>query len=230
MSIRVMTRVWEQSKQQGSALVVLLAIADFANDEGVAYPSVATLGTKARISESQVHWILRKLIEEDELTIQRNAGPHRCNLYIITDNRVRSSEGAADNKKRVRPVAPDPSIDPSGGDAPSVPSSVPTEPSSVSTGVAPTPKVQYQPRKTSITSEFIAKMVLEYPDLDVADQLDKAMAHESYTKWHGKQRWFEDWLKRALTPHNSARPPQDKWGAGRVQIDSDRARYEGREF
>ena len=53
-----MTRVWDESKQRGGALLVLLAIADFADDEGKAFPSVQTLAAKSRLSESQTHHIL----------------------------------------------------------------------------------------------------------------------------------------------------------------------------
>ncbi len=34
MSIKIMSAVWRYSKAKGSALLVLLAIADFANDQG----------------------------------------------------------------------------------------------------------------------------------------------------------------------------------------------------
>jgi len=42
MSIEHMTLVWKHSKKGGTALLLLLAIADFANDDGVAWPSLAT--------------------------------------------------------------------------------------------------------------------------------------------------------------------------------------------
>lgn len=92
-----MSRLWAESSQRGGALLVLLAIADFANDEGLAHPSVQTLARKSRLSESQVHHILRELQASKELVIERNAGPHRSNIY-----RVQFPEGAVDNIERVR--------------------------------------------------------------------------------------------------------------------------------
>lgn len=50
MSIKILDRGWRFSKAKGGDLLVLLSIADFANDEGVAYPSVATLARKARLT------------------------------------------------------------------------------------------------------------------------------------------------------------------------------------
>jgi hypothetical protein len=51
MSVRTLNRVWEASRQTGGALLVLLAIADFADDDGLAYPSISTLARKARLSD-----------------------------------------------------------------------------------------------------------------------------------------------------------------------------------
>jgi len=44
-----MARVWAETKQSGPHLLMLLAIADFADDNGNAYPSVNTLAKKCRI-------------------------------------------------------------------------------------------------------------------------------------------------------------------------------------
>jgi hypothetical protein len=39
MSIKVMSQVWEHSTRKGTRLLLLLALADFANDEGICYPA-----------------------------------------------------------------------------------------------------------------------------------------------------------------------------------------------
>jgi hypothetical protein len=83
MSIRQMTAVWEKSKQKGSALLLLLAIADFANDDGVAWPAVGTLADKIRMDVRYTHRLLNQLVEDGELTIQERAGPHGCNLFTV---------------------------------------------------------------------------------------------------------------------------------------------------
>ena len=116
MSIKVMTAVWECSNQKGSALLLLLAIADFADDDGYAYPSVQTLAKKARASERNTHYLLKHLQASGELEIRRNEGPRGCNLC-----RVQSSVGvqpgvlggATQRHKGVQPVAPKPSLEPS---------------------------------------------------------------------------------------------------------------------
>lgn len=83
MSVRVLTRVWSESTQKLGSLLVLLAIADFADDEGVAYPSVPTLAKKSRLSKRQVNYVLQKLTESGELNVEIGAGPHGANIYRV---------------------------------------------------------------------------------------------------------------------------------------------------
>ena len=83
MSIALMTNVWEKSRLGGTELLLMLAIADFANDSGVAFPSVPTLARKIRMSKRNTHYLLSKLEQSGELAVQRNKGPHGCNLYTV---------------------------------------------------------------------------------------------------------------------------------------------------
>lgn len=83
MSIAVMTHVWKHSQQKGSYLLTLLAIADYADDNGRAYPSIKTLAAKTRLSERNVQYVLHKLIESRELTVEHGAGPYRCNVFHL---------------------------------------------------------------------------------------------------------------------------------------------------
>jgi hypothetical protein len=60
MSIRVMAAVWELSLPRGEKLV-LLAIADHADDSGIAFPSVRRLAWKSGYSERQCQQVLKSL-------------------------------------------------------------------------------------------------------------------------------------------------------------------------
>lgn len=88
MSISVMSRVWSDSSAQGSALLVLLAVADFANDQGTAYPAVKTLADKARMSARNVRYVLDDLVKSGELTISRGQGPKGCNLFRVVAAKI----------------------------------------------------------------------------------------------------------------------------------------------
>jgi hypothetical protein len=78
-----MNRVWEASRQSGGALLVLLAIADFADDDGLAYPSIATLARKARLSDRQVQRVIAGLVAARELTVEPGAGRQGSHLFHV---------------------------------------------------------------------------------------------------------------------------------------------------
>jgi hypothetical protein len=67
MSVRTMARVWEHSQQTGTHLLMMLAIADFADDDGRAYPSVNTLAKKCRMKPRNANVILAALRASGEL-------------------------------------------------------------------------------------------------------------------------------------------------------------------
>lgn len=118
MSISVMSSVWEISSLGGTELLLLLAVADFANANGVAFPSVATLAKKIRMSERNTHYLLKKIEQSGELKIERNAGPRGCNLFRVqilqgaefAPVQPIASGGAMDSTKGVQPIAPEPSL------------------------------------------------------------------------------------------------------------------------
>lgn len=83
MSVQTMARVWAGSAHSGTGLLMLLAIADFADDDGRAYPSVATLARKCRMTPRNVNHILAALRDSGELEIRQNAGPGGANRYRI---------------------------------------------------------------------------------------------------------------------------------------------------
>jgi hypothetical protein len=65
MSIRVMTAVWDHAAVSGGDMLVLLAMADFAHDDGAGvYPLQSTLAAKARMSERNLRYCLEALEEK----------------------------------------------------------------------------------------------------------------------------------------------------------------------
>lgn len=59
-----MTQVWDKSPLDGSRLLILLALADMANDDGYCWPSYATLAKRARLKSRQnVIKIMNEFIE-----------------------------------------------------------------------------------------------------------------------------------------------------------------------
>ena len=83
MSIRIMSAVWEKAPVDGGSLLVLLAMADFANDNGICWPSLPALGRKARLSERQVRRVLRDLEDAKLIMTDLGTGPHGVNTYKV---------------------------------------------------------------------------------------------------------------------------------------------------
>ena len=75
MSIRLMSQVWEDARIQSQAeLLVLLALADHARDDGLCWPSIRTIAAKARIEERSAQRILRRLIEKGLVELVSQGG------------------------------------------------------------------------------------------------------------------------------------------------------------
>ncbi len=87
-----MTLVWENSSASGTELLLMLAIADFANDDGEAYPGITRLSRKCRVSKSSVQRAIKSCIENGELSVYYNngieTGHGKTNLYEIHSERL----------------------------------------------------------------------------------------------------------------------------------------------
>lgn len=84
MSIEVMNRVWKYSKQSSTDLLLLLAIADHCDADGIAWPGIKKLAEKTRTSERQTTRNVDKLANSGELFLLRQCGRGHSNLYFIT--------------------------------------------------------------------------------------------------------------------------------------------------
>lgn len=126
MSIKVMTDIWAHADAKGSELLILLALADFADDNGEnIYPSMQTLAKKTRLHETQARRIVKSLVKRDLLEVTEQGGwkhgRNRSNSYRIKlenlcggilpppPSRPRAHRGRADDTTVVSPTRDDPS-------------------------------------------------------------------------------------------------------------------------
>jgi len=139
MSIDLMTLVWKHYPQGGSELILALALADIAQDDGSRiYPSVEFMANKTRMSERNVQYLLARMIERGILIVVRKGGvlngvnyttKYRIDVPTLTaylkdgvqslhhplendEGGVQPSagRGAKQRIKGVKPVAPNPSL------------------------------------------------------------------------------------------------------------------------
>ena len=79
-----MDAVWRFAPADGSDLLLLLALADFCDDEGRCYPAVVTLAHKTRRTRRAVQYTLRRLEAARLVERDPKLGPHGVTAYRIT--------------------------------------------------------------------------------------------------------------------------------------------------
>lgn len=75
-----MTIVWT-TEIPATEKLVLLALADNANDEGDCYPSISTISRKCSLSERAIHYAMNRLAVMGH--ISKNQRPGRSTLYSV---------------------------------------------------------------------------------------------------------------------------------------------------
>ena len=94
-----MSWTFEQSPTEGSERLVLLALADNANDEGVCWPSLNTIARKCSLERRSVIRLVAQLVDKGLLTVQRRweGITNLTNLYrICWTDEIRQAEEVTD--------------------------------------------------------------------------------------------------------------------------------------
>lgn len=85
MSVKLMAKAWD-SDVGGNDLLVLLALCDFANDDGELFPSLATISKKSKVCKSSLAYILKAYEEIGVITRsqrKRENGSDTSTFYKI---------------------------------------------------------------------------------------------------------------------------------------------------
>ncbi len=84
MWLEHLAAVWEHSRQSGSALIVLLAVASYSDQRGEWVVDQATLQKRARLGRRRVQQILDELIAAGELAVTPGDGRGHLSTYRLT--------------------------------------------------------------------------------------------------------------------------------------------------
>lgn len=215
MSIKVMAQVWDDSPQKGSDLLVLLALADFANDQGVSWPKVSTLAAKARMSERNVQRVVTRLKDAGELRVIDGGyldGKNQANTYqVLTGRQAVTTPPTEASPPPVSQVSPqgtvkdEPSVEPStasaaettaaGGEGQT--SLLPDQPSAAPVNDA---KAEEHAKVVALHEHYVAVFGDRIRVKEITPHREK-----SYRKGLTATAWDVDLCKRAVTGLKSYR-------------------------
>lgn len=95
MSVRVMADVWSRFPGKGSRLLIMLALADYANEHGDhIYPSIRALSVRVRLTRSQTQRVLHGLISDGWINVIANAtggAPGTTRHYRLNVEKLRET-------------------------------------------------------------------------------------------------------------------------------------------
>lgn len=104
MAVKVLSLVWDGYPGAGTELLALLALADWSDDEGRCWPSIASISKKTRLSRSQAQRIVHRLIATGYVNVTGNetGGPpgstrqYLINLDMLTGRMDATPTGRTD--------------------------------------------------------------------------------------------------------------------------------------
>lgn len=97
MSVTVMGQIWKGYPGRGAALLAMLALADWADDDGRCFPSIAKIAEKLRASESQARRVVHGLIDAGHVKVignENGGAPSQTRQYQINLALLRGRENA----------------------------------------------------------------------------------------------------------------------------------------
>lgn len=101
MSINLMSAVFAAIELTSTEKLILLAMTDFANDDGLSvYPSIETLSKKTALAERTIQRVIQGLQERGivEVVIQGN-GRYHTNEYRIYKGKLKIEKGDTETRK-----------------------------------------------------------------------------------------------------------------------------------
>jgi hypothetical protein len=100
-----MSLVWESEiVTEKTETLVLLALADWADDGGKCYPAISSIARKSRQSERNVRYVLRSLKDRGLVTWEENRGRSATNLYRINLQALQGATLAGVQTATVKPA------------------------------------------------------------------------------------------------------------------------------
>ena len=101
MSIKLQSQVWEECTDvSGTKLLLLLALADFADDQCQCFPKIKTLAKRIRTDERVTRKHMKDLRELGYIEVLDNSNGRRSNIYKVHVNPVKIDRSKKTGQKR----------------------------------------------------------------------------------------------------------------------------------
>ena len=183
-------------------MLVLLALADIADDEGRCYPGIKSLAAKTRLSPRAVQYNIAALVASGDLRIDAPRGSqYGTNLYVVNvsehgetlgDAKIASRnqlrEGDAKSAMVTQPIAC-PVTQP-------IACNTSVDTSDLKTSVDTSGK-RTRAKRAVLTPSERQTLVDEFADLgDVGDRIDAALNHRAVDKCKNEYLYVRNWLRR----------------------------------
>ncbi|HEX5718151.1 MAG TPA: hypothetical protein VF179_18465 [Thermoanaerobaculia bacterium] len=94
MGLEHLAAVWEHSRQSGSGLVVLLAVASYSDQRGEWTADQATLQKRARLGRRRVQQLLEELVAAGELAVVSHHGRGKLSTYRLLVHEEKAKQSA----------------------------------------------------------------------------------------------------------------------------------------
>jgi hypothetical protein len=176
MSIKVMTEVWDESPEKGAKLLVLLALADRANEDGVCWPRMSKVAERARVTVRGLQKIMRELEESGQLKVYVGGfleGANRTSTFHVLTGRTKFTPTVREGEVLGGPPAnegsPPPRSDSSPLEPSEEPSREPSKPLGDGDAAASLPGLEAPPDQLDVTARDIFKLWQDICDRQDAD-------------------------------------------------------------
>lgn len=105
MSIKLMSQLWdnEDPELSGPRLLIMLCLADHANDDGFCFPSIDRIATRARIQNRNAMRYIQELEAAGYLQVNRVSGKHNTYVVFATSGKFTTSDNSTTSGKNKLP-------------------------------------------------------------------------------------------------------------------------------
>ena len=86
-----MSAIWENETLSPSERLVMLSLADHADDDGACYPSISRISKRTGMTDRGVQKVIARLTDEGFLTVDYNSGRSGSNMYRVRSTPERGS-------------------------------------------------------------------------------------------------------------------------------------------